>query len=281
MHRLVLFDIDCTLVDARGAGGRAIFAAILDVYGVTGELDGYDFHGRTDPGIICDLVRMWSGDGAGVIKDPHARPVMDEVVGEMDFGTQPEAVALLARELGACPDTVARLLPQCLERYVEFLHEELSRVEVHVLPGIRELVESLSRRPGVVLGLLTGNIAEGAAAKLARTGLAHNFTVAAYGSDSPYRPDLPAVAVARAEEMSGRLYQGKEIVIIGDTPSDISCGADLGVRTIAVATGRHSVEELAAHEPDAVFPDFSDWRRAEAAILAERPGRTAPSLTES
>jgi len=269
MHRLVLFDIDCTLIDARGAGGRAIFAAILDVFGVTGELDGYDFHGRTDPAIICDLVRLWSGDGAGVIKDPHARPVIDEVVDELDFGTQPEAVALLARELGACPETIGRLLPRCLERYVDFLQDELSRVEVRVLPGIPELVESLSRRPGVVLGLLTGNIAEGAAAKLARTGLANHFTVAAYGSDSAYRPDLPAVAVARAEAMSGRLYQGKEIVIIGDTPADISCGASLDVRTVAVATGRHSVEELAAHKPDAVFADFSDWRLAEAAILQQ------------
>jgi len=269
MHRLVLFDIDCTLIDARGAGGRAIFAAILDVYGLSGELEGYDFHGRTDPAIICDLVRMWSGDGSGVIKDPHARPITDGVVNEVNGTTQPQIVATLARELGACPDSVARLLPRCLERYVELVREELEQIEVRVLPGIPELVESLARRPGVVLGLLTGNVMEGAEAKLARTGLSHHFTVAAYGSDSAHRPDLPSVAVARAEAASGRLYQGKEIVVIGDTPADIGCGAQLGVRTIAVATGKHTVEELKTFSPDAVFHDFSDWRQAEAAILAE------------
>ena len=68
--------------------------------------------------------------------------------------------------------------------------------------------------------------------------------------------------MARAEALSGRSYAGKQVVVVGDTPSDIECGAHLGVRTVAVATGRYSADELAAHGPDHVFADLSDWRAA-------------------
>ena len=120
----------------------------------------------------------------------------------------------------------------------------------------------------MTLGLLTGNVAEGARLKLSPPGLWPLFKVAAFGSDSGLRPDLPAVAVARAEELTGRRFAGKEVVVIGDTPADIECGAALGVKTIAVATGRHAAEELAAHHPDHLFADFGDWRAAYGAILA-------------
>ena len=111
-------------------------------------------------------------------------------------------------------------------------------------------------------------MAEGARLKLEPTGLYPLFKVGAYGSDSALRADLPAVAVARAEALTGRRFAGKEIVVIGDTPADIECGAALGVKAIAVATGRHRVDELAAHAPDYLFADFSDWRAAYEAILA-------------
>ena len=88
MHRLALFDIDCTLIDAHGAGGRAIMRAIRDVYGVEGELGDYSFHGRTDPGIIRDLADLW---GAA---DPEA------VVGRYEGETQPQVVHDLAERLG-------------------------------------------------------------------------------------------------------------------------------------------------------------------------------------
>jgi phosphoglycolate phosphatase len=119
----------------------------------------------------------------------------------------------------------------------------------------------------VLLGLLTGNVEEGARAKLAPTGLLPHFAFGAYGSDSALRPDLPAVAVARAAALNGRSYTGKQVVVVGDTPSDIDCGAHLGVRTVAVATGRYSVEELIAHGADRVFADFSDWQAAIRAMV--------------
>jgi phosphoglycolate phosphatase-like HAD superfamily hydrolase len=234
MQRLVLFDIDCTLIDGHGAGKRAVLRALREVYGAEGELGDYSFHGRTDPGIVRDLAAMWTpaegrdGDG-GAIEEQ---------------------------------------LDACLARYVELLQEELTEGSIEVLPGVRRLVTALAADRRTVLGLLTGNIEAGARLKLASTGLLPLFKVAAYGSDSGARPELPAIAVRRAEALTSRRFTGKEIVIIGDTPADITCGAHLGVRSIAVATGRYTVEELVAYAPDLVYDDLSDWRRVYKAILA-------------
>ena len=254
MHRLILFDIDCTLIDAHGAGGRAIFRAIKDVYGLQGELGGYNFHGRTDPGIIRDLTAMWAQDAESVVK-------------ELGADTQPEVATTLAARLGYSAEEIDRLLPACLDRYAELIREEVAAGHVEVLPGVGQLVRALSADDRVLLGLLTGNVEEGARVKLAPTGLLPYFALGAFGSDSPLRPDLPAVAVARAAALDGRRYTGKQIVVVGDTPSDIECGAHLGVRTVAVATGRYAADELAAHAPDYVFIDFSDWQAAFRAMV--------------
>jgi len=255
MHRLVLFDIDCTLIDAHGAGGRAILQAIKDVYGLEGEVGSYSFHGRTDPGIIHDLAAMWAAD-------------VESVVSEFDGGTQPQVVTTLAARLSYSSEEIDRLLPVCLARYVEVLREEVAAGFVEVLPGVDQLVQTLAADDRALVGLLTGNVEEGARLKLAPTGLLPYFVVGAFGSDSADRAELPAVAVARAEALNGRRYEGKEIVVVGDRPSDIECGAHLGVRTVAVATGRHSVDELSSHRPDHVFGDFSDWRAAYRVMVA-------------
>ena len=256
MERLALFDIDCTLIDGHGAGGRAIMRAIKDVYGVEGELGDYSFHGRTDPGIVRDLADLW---GAG---DPEA------LVGRYEGETQPQVVHDLAERLGTPDDVIDTLVDQCVARYVELVADEVAGGHIEVLPGVKELVTALAADRRVLVGLLTGNVAEGARIKLAPTGLYSLFQVAAYGSDSALRAELPPVAVARAEKLTGRRFADKEIVVIGDTPADIECGAGLGVKTIAVATGRHSLDELAAHEPDYLFADMSDWRAVYEAILA-------------
>jgi phosphoglycolate phosphatase len=256
VERLVLFDIDCTLIDGHGAGGRAIMRAIKDVYGVEGELGDYSFHGRTDPGIVRDLADLW---GAA---DPET------VVGRYEGETQPQVMHDLAEQLGTPADSIDALVDRCVARYVELIADEVAKVRIEVLPGVKELVTALAADRRVLVGLLTGNVEEGARIKLAPTGLSALFRVAAYGSDSALRSELPPVAVARAEKLTGRRFTGKEIVVIGDTPADIECGAGLGVKSIAVATGRHSVDELAVHEPDHVFADMGDWRAVYEAILA-------------
>ena len=223
--RLVLFDIDCTLIDAHGAGGRAILRAIKDVYGVEGELGDYSFHGRTDPGIISDLAALWGGGDR-------------EVVGRYEGETQPQVVHDLAERSALPAHRPARR--RLHRRYVELLRDEIDGGEVETLPGIRELVTALAADRRALVGLLTGNVVEGARLKLEPTGLFSLFKVGAYGSDSALRAELPAVAVARAEALTGRRYAGKDVVVIGDTPADVECGASLGVTAVAVATGRHS-----------------------------------------
>jgi len=228
MHRLALFDIDCTLIDAHGAGGRAIVLAIGEVYEVGGPLDGYSYHGRTDPQIVRDLAARW----------------------------------------GAPAHRIEELVQPCLERYVELLRGEIAEGFIEVLPGVKALLTALATDRRVVLGLLTGNVADGARAKLAPTGLAGLFKVVAFGSDSGIRAELPAVAVERARALTGQRFSGKQIAVIGDTPADITCGEQLGVKTVAVATARHTLDELAAHQPDYLFASLSDWRQVYAAILA-------------
>lgn len=256
MERLVLFDIDCTLINAHGVGGRAILRAITDVYGVEGELGDYTFHGRTDPGIIRDLAGLWgAGDGEATVRRHEAQ-------------TQPQVARDLAERHGASDDPIDDLVDRCIARYVELLSGEIADGRVEVLPGIKELVTALAADRRALLGLLTGNVEEGARVKLAPTGLYPLFKLGAYGSDSARRTELPAVAVARAQRLAGRAFAGKDVVVIGDTPADVECGAALGVKAIAVATGKHGVDELAAYTPDHVFADFSDWRSAYEAILA-------------
>ncbi len=228
MRRLVLFDIDGTLLSADGAGKRAVNDALVEVFGTTGPIDGYSFAGRTDPQIARELLTAAGLPLAGI--DPR--------------------------------------LPALWESYIANLRREMERTEVTALPGVPELLRRVEEAAGnTVLGLLTGNIEEGARIKVDAAGLGwERFRVGAYGSDHADRPELPAVAVRRALDLTGVGFAGKEVVILGDTPFDIECGAHLGVRTIAVATGRHPVEELAAHNPDYLFPDFSDVEAAWAAI---------------
>jgi phosphoglycolate phosphatase-like HAD superfamily hydrolase len=138
-----------------------------------------------------------------------------------------------------------------------------------LMPGVQPLLERLENEPGVVLGLLTGNIAEGAALKLRSGGVdPARFRVGAYGSDSAHRPDLPAIAARRAAALFGREPSGPDVVIIGDTPADIHCGLAIAARAIAVATGSYSVTDLAACGPHAVFENLSATDRVIEAILA-------------
>jgi phosphoglycolate phosphatase-like HAD superfamily hydrolase len=269
--RLVLFDIDCTLIDAHGAGGRAILRSLRDVYGVEGELGDYTFHGRTDPGIIRDLAELW---GAGERGEQLEREAVeagepDAAAGRAGDETQPQAVRALAERLGTPDDAVSRRVEECIARYLELLRAEIAGGRVETLPGIRELVTALAADRRALVGLLTGNVEEGARLKLEPTGLLSHFRVGAYGSDSASRAELPAVAVTRAEALTGRRFSGKDVVVIGDTPADVECGASLGVTAVGVATGRHTVGELAACRPDHVFPDLSDWRAAYRAIMGE------------
>jgi phosphoglycolate phosphatase-like HAD superfamily hydrolase len=136
------------------------------------------------------------------------------------------------------------------------------------MPGFPGLLDRLEQEEGVVLGLLTGNVARGAELKLRSAGIdPERFRVGAYGSDAAHRPELPPIAAKRAARFFGREPTGPEVVIIGDTPADIACGSCIDARAVAVATGGYSLVDLAACGPHAVFEDLSDTERVLASIL--------------
>jgi phosphoglycolate phosphatase-like HAD superfamily hydrolase len=230
MTRLVLFDVDGTLVSAHGAGSRSVREALIEVYGRTGPIDSYDFHGRTDPQIVRELMRMAGLD--------------DE---EIDAGMDRLWSLYLAR----------------LERELE-----QPTTDVEVLPGVVELLDALHETQDDLVALLTGNIEPGAELKLSAADLWHRFDFGAYGSDHERRDQLPAIAVERAHRATGLEFSGRNVVIIGDTPFDVHCGRALGVWAVAVATGKHSVTELEDAGADVVLETLADTQRALEAIAA-------------
>ena len=156
-------------------------------------------------------------------------------------------------------EPTAETCAEYLETYVRTLPGELAAgPQGCVLPGVEELLKQLSADARFAQGLLTGNLRRGAEHKLTHYRLWHHFPFGAYADDSPRRNDLGPVALRRAAAHHGQEFNAAEAVIIGDTPHDIECARACGARVIAVATGRHSTAELAAHSPDAVFPDLAD-----------------------
>jgi phosphoglycolate phosphatase-like HAD superfamily hydrolase len=225
-HRLVLFDVDGTLLSAGRAARESVLAALEEIYGWKGSAERHDFSGKTDPQIVRELV--------------------SETVG---------------------PERCEEALDRALARYLEELARRLEKAPVVPKPGIPELLERLASDPRAHLGLLTGNLERGARMKLEPPGFNRYFPFGAFGSDSPDRYELPAVAIDRARRHSGREFVGKSVVIIGDSVHDVACGRSLGVRAIAVATGPTPADRLAAESPDALFASFEDVDAAVAAIL--------------
>ncbi len=130
-----------------------------------------------------------------------------------------------------------------------------------VLEGVPELLASLAQRSGVTIGLLTGNIADGAASKMRHFGLEAYFPFGAYGSDHADRNLLGPVALERATTHSSRHFSPQEIWVIGDTPKDIACAHAIGARCLAVATGRYTTEDLRAAGADEVVKSLTDAGR--------------------
>lgn len=125
------------------------------------------------------------------------------------------------------------------------------------LPGVDLLVETLALN-GVLLGLVTGNTPEIAYHKLASVGLDGYFSIGAFGSEAWDRTHLPPIAVERAEQFTGLAIAPKDVIVLGDTPRDVACALDNGYRSVAVATGHFTMEELAAAGAEMVLPDLQD-----------------------
>lgn len=226
--KLVLFDIDGTLITSRGAGRRAMRTALDQVFGAAGGIDQYDLRGRTDTRIVHDVM------GA----------------------------------LGWEPARVKERLDDFFEAYLGGLTTEIGDGRhVVTLPGVSAVVARLAQSPEALLGLVTGNIEEGARIKLLPTGLWPHFRVGAYGSDHMDRRRLPSLAARRAQALVGHPFAPTDVVVIGDTPHDIDCARAFGAVAVAVTTGQYTRDELLADHPDHLFDDLADVERVVETVL--------------
>ena len=217
--KLILFDIDGTLIWADGAGRAALNRALTELFGVTSPADSLPMAGKTDWQIITELLTA----------------------------------------TGTSQSSIQANLPKCFQAMARHMAQTTRERRIRVCPGIPPLLERLSAYPEAVLGLLTGNLATTAPIKLRAANLNPTFfCVGAYGDDGLNRSQLPAVAIARAQALTSLSFLGKDVIIIGDTPADVRCGQHLGVTAIGVATGHHSKESLSAAGAAYVFPDLAD-----------------------
>jgi phosphoglycolate phosphatase-like HAD superfamily hydrolase len=161
--------------------------------------------------------------------------------------------------------------PALLARFQAAYHSILPRTLAesggYVLPGVRELLAGLRAATGAFLGLATGNFHEAARLKLARFGLYDSFLAGGYADDSEDRAELVAIAIERLAAAGGG-HGPREVYVIGDTPLDVAAAQANGARSLAVATGFFSADELAAAGAGLVFPDLSPWQAVLDALLA-------------
>jgi phosphoglycolate phosphatase-like HAD superfamily hydrolase len=187
-----------------------------------------------------------------------------------DGKTDRQIVRELMRSEGFSDEVIDSRIDEVLFRYVAHLERELCS-PVHfprVLNGVLQLLDALEGHNDILLGVLTGNVAAGAERKLSSVGLDPlRFRVGAYGSDHEHRTALPGIAQARAAEFLGKGVAGSALVVIGDTPADVTCGKEIGARAIGVATGRFKTHELAEHGAAAVFADLTATDDIVGAIL--------------
>jgi phosphoglycolate phosphatase len=235
--KLLLFDIDGTLLHC----GRVWIESYLGA--VEEEFPGWslpqvNFGGKTDRWIARTLIAARYGE------------------------TLPEA------QLEASCD---RILARYLQRVSQHRQGRVQQ-EVTLLPGVIQLLQEVKHVAHLYNTVLTGNVRQGAEWKLEAAGVANFFDlqIGAFGCDHWLREELPARALERVAKKHGQTFRGKEIVILGDTAHDVTCGRHLGVKTIAVGTGNPAGREaMLAEKPDVFFENFSNVSAVLEAILSD------------
>jgi phosphoglycolate phosphatase len=226
--RLVLFDIDGTLLREGIAPKIAFARALRETYATAGPVGTFRFAGMTDPECVTEIMR----------------------------------------EAGVADELILQRRNECLRRYVDYLEEEMPNHDgARLYPGVRELLERLNKLDDVLVGLLTGNVLRGAQMKLRRWNLEPYFRFGAFGDDHENRAVLASIALQKAHALSGRTILGSETTVIGDTPKDIACARSIGARAVGVATGLVSRAELAAAGPDVLLDSFENHEAALRAIF--------------
>jgi len=216
--RLLLFDIDGTLMRTAGAGREAMNRTFEKVYGIRDAFNNIMMMGRTDPGILYEAL------------ENHGLAQKEEEI------------------------------ERFRETYFWILAEEIEipRSGKHLCPGVVELLDTLQNEKKVIIGLLTGNWRYSALIKLRYFGIDEYFTIGAFADDSSDREDLVPIVIEKLKNQRHLNLLKHHIFVIGDTPLDIRCAKPHGVRTLGVATGFHSIDDLKKESPDYLFEDLSE-----------------------
>ena len=225
---LILFDVDGTLLLSGRAGLRAMTRAFQDAFGISDAFKGESFGGRTDSYLVSKALKQ-----AGV------------------------------------PDTIANH-DRFRETYLPLLAEEIQQPgQGHkgLMPGARDLLEALHRYDHLHLALLTGNYREAAEIKLRHFEIWDFFEWGAFSDDHHDRNQLVPIAKTRAETYDIPAEAIARVIVIGDTPHDIECARVAGAKSIAVATGGYTMEQLKDAGADEVLPDLSDTETVIALLI--------------
>jgi phosphoglycolate phosphatase len=218
---------------------------------------------------MADSLILWDIDGTLVsmdrageralllaIKELYQRDLGLELPIDLRGRTDTSIARDLLAHLGipGNPEEEARLR----QAYLSHMPRTMPAGNARILAGIREALDAIRAHPEIHQALLTGNLKEGAKLKLSFMGLWDYFEFGAFADDSHLRDELGPFALARAKEKLGIDFAPERVWIIGDTPHDVACGKAIGAKTIAVATGAFSVEQLSALNPTHTFKDLSD-----------------------
>ncbi len=216
--KLILFDIDGTLLNCHGAGREALSRASHDLFGTDGMMDSIKFQGRTDPSILHDSLLT----------------------------------------AGINPEELERRMNELQLRFFSHLSEILPDFRPTLLPGVREILKYLQSREDILTGLLTGNFHKSARIKLEYHSLNSFFDTGAFGDDATMRDQLPPVAQERIRNYYGSIVPMEDVIIVGDTVHDVRCARANGAQSLAVGTGFGIVQEVIDEHPDWFVEDLGD-----------------------
>ncbi|MDD2773179.1 MAG: haloacid dehalogenase-like hydrolase [Elusimicrobiales bacterium] len=223
MHKLVLFDLDGTLVLAGGSGKLALNAAVEKLYGKKNVCSEFSLAGCTDNANFSRAHELAAGEKAKT----------------------GDVARIAAAYLKILPVEVKKAVRE--KRYSK-------------IRGVEKFIAALKKHKNVLVGLGTGNLKEGAFIKLGPSGMTGEFVCGGFGCDGYHRADVLRKAVRRAEKIAGRKISPAEVYIVGDTPLDISAGKECGYRTGVVTCGYSPRGELLRAGPELLEKDFSDMK---------------------